>query len=82
LSYARRVLAGLGRTLCAAVAATVAGAFAASRFGSAVPGLAAGSLTVVAVFVLFARALNVQGVASALRSVRTVTRRLPYARFR
>ncbi|MFF0094359.1 murein biosynthesis integral membrane protein MurJ [Streptomyces canus] len=78
----RRVLAGLGRTLCAAVAATVAGAYTASRFDSAAPGLAAGSLTVVAVFVLFARALNVQGVASALRSVRTVTRRLSYARFR
>ncbi|WP_406216260.1 murein biosynthesis integral membrane protein MurJ [Streptomyces canus] len=72
----RRVLAGLSRTLCAAVGAAVAGAYTASRFDSAVPGLAAGSLTVVAVFVLLARALNVQGVASALRSVRTVTRRL------
>lgn len=78
----RRVLAGLGRTLCAAVGAAVAGAYTASRFDSAVPGLAAGSLTVVAVFVLLARALNVQGVASALRSVRTVTRRLSHARFR
>ncbi|MEU9329878.1 lipid II flippase MurJ [Streptomyces canus] len=78
----RRVLAGLSRTLCAAVGAAVAGAYTASRFDSAVPGLAAGSLTVVAVFVLLARALNVQGVASALRSVRTVTRRLSHARFR
>ncbi|MEV7997001.1 lipid II flippase MurJ [Streptomyces sp. NPDC086077] len=76
----RHVLADLGRPIGAAAGATVAGAFAASRFEAPLPGLLLGSLTVAAVFVLLGRALGEQGVASALRSVRSVTRRLPYAR--
>ncbi|MGW0336820.1 murein biosynthesis integral membrane protein MurJ [Streptomyces sp. NPDC003011] len=78
----RRVLAELSRPLRAATVATLAGAFVASRVESAVPGLAAGAATVAAVFVLLARALDAQGVAPALRSVHTVTRRLLHARNR
>ncbi|MDT0612822.1 murein biosynthesis integral membrane protein MurJ [Streptomyces lancefieldiae] len=77
----RQVLAELIGPVLAAVAATVAGAFVASRFPSPVTGLAAGCLTVTAVFVPLAWALG-PGSPSALRSVRTVTRRLPHGRFR
>ncbi|MGP4083185.1 lipid II flippase MurJ [Streptomyces sp. KR55] len=74
-----KVLAELSRPVLAAVAATAAGAFVASRFQSPVAGLAAGCLTVTAVFVPLISALG--PVASALRSVRTVTRRLTHGRF-
>ncbi|MEU1849945.1 lipid II flippase MurJ [Streptomyces sp. NPDC019990] len=74
----RQVLAELGRLVCAAVAATAAGAFAASRPPSPAVGLAAGLLTVTLVFVPLAWALGAQGSASALRSLRAVTRRLPH----
>ncbi|MFJ8540621.1 murein biosynthesis integral membrane protein MurJ [Streptomyces sp. NPDC093586] len=78
----RRVLAELGGPVLATVAATVAGAFAASRFASPVGGLAAGCLTVTAVFVPLAWASGARGLPSAVRSVRTVTRRLTHGRFR
>ncbi|MFF3334788.1 murein biosynthesis integral membrane protein MurJ [Streptomyces sp. NPDC002888] len=78
----RQVLAELGRSVCAAVVATVAGAFAAGRPESPAAGLAAGCLTVIVVFVPLTWALGAQGFASALRSVRTVTRRLTHGRFR
>ncbi|CAL9463219.1 lipid II flippase MurJ [Streptomyces sp. enrichment culture] len=78
----RRVLAGLSRPVLAAAAATAAGAFAAGRPESSAAGLAAGCLTVTAVFTVLSLALGVQGSATALRSVRTVTRRLAHGRFR
>ncbi|MFJ4472324.1 lipid II flippase MurJ [Streptomyces sp. NPDC089424] len=78
----RHVLADLGRPIVAAAGATVAGAFAASRFEAPLPGLLLGCLTVAVVFVLLGRALGEQGVVSALRSVRSVTRRLAHARSR
>ncbi|CAM5450924.1 murein biosynthesis integral membrane protein MurJ [Streptomyces griseomycini] len=78
----RRVLAGLGGPVLAAAAATAAGALAAGRPESSAAGLAAGCLTVTAVFAALSLALGVQGSASALRSVRTVTRRLAHGRFR
>jgi putative peptidoglycan lipid II flippase len=78
----RQVLAELSRPVAAALAATLAGAFAASRFAAAVPALAAGLLTVTAVFALLGLALGAQGVAPAFRSVRSVTRRLAHGRFR
>ncbi|MEU1037159.1 lipid II flippase MurJ [Streptomyces sp. NPDC005907] len=75
----RQVVAEIGRPVRAAVAAAAAGAFCASRTDSPLPGLAVGGSAVVVVFVLVAWALNAQAVAPALRSV---TRRLPYVRFR
>ncbi|MBL3666393.1 murein biosynthesis protein MurJ [Streptomyces sp. M2CJ-2] len=78
----RQVLAALSRPVLASVGATVAGAFAASRVDSPLAGLAAGSLTVTAVFVALSLALGVQGSASAVRSVRTITRKLTHDRFR
>ncbi|CAM5339497.1 lipid II flippase MurJ [Streptomyces hirsutus] len=80
----RLVLAeqGLIGPVLAAVVATAAGAFAASRFASPVAGLAAGCLSVTGVFVALSLALGVQGSASAVRSVRTVTRRLTHGHFR
>ncbi|MFD3735194.1 murein biosynthesis integral membrane protein MurJ [Streptomyces sp. NPDC058632] len=78
----RPVLAELGRPVLAAVVATVAGVFAASRFASPVAGLAAGVLSVTGVFVALCLSLGVQGSASAVRSVRTVTRRLTHGRSR
>ncbi|OBQ48291.1 murein biosynthesis protein MurJ [Streptomyces sp. H-KF8] len=78
----RPVLAELSRPVLAAVVATAAGAFAASRFASPVAGLAAGCLSVTGVFVALSLALGVQGSASAVRFVRTVTRRLTHGHFR
>jgi putative peptidoglycan lipid II flippase len=85
--HVRQVLTELSRPVRAAVVATVAGAFVASRPDSPAVGLAAGCLTVIAVFVPLAWALGTagpgaQGLASALRSVRTVTRRLTHGRSR
>ncbi|GAA3303869.1 hypothetical protein GCM10020295_53590 [Streptomyces cinereospinus] len=59
-----------------------AGLLAASRFAAPLPGLLLGGLTVAVVFVLLGRVLGEQGVAAALRSVRSVTGRLPYVRSR
>ncbi|MEV5517047.1 lipid II flippase MurJ [Streptomyces flaveolus] len=78
----RQVLAQLSGPVLATVAATLAGAFAASRFGSPVGGLTAGCLTVTAVFVPLAWATGVRGSSSAVRFLRTVTRRLTHGRFR
>ncbi|MGW1213713.1 murein biosynthesis integral membrane protein MurJ [Streptomyces sp. NPDC002499] len=78
----RRVLAELSRPARAAVVATVAGAFVASRVDAAVPGLAAGTVTVAAVFLLLCWALDAEGVVPALRSVRSATRRLTHGRTR
>ncbi|MGX1270062.1 lipid II flippase MurJ [Streptomyces phaeoluteigriseus] len=76
------VLRELVRPVGAALAATPAGAFVGGRFGDPAAGLAAGTLTVTAVFVLLGWALGAQGIASALRSLRSATRRLPYVRSR
>ncbi|MYR43798.1 lipid II flippase MurJ [Streptomyces sp. SID5910] len=78
----RHVLGRLSGPVLATAAATVAGAFAASRFASPLAGLAAGCLTVSAVFVPLAWASGARGSTSAVRSVRTVTRRLTHGRTR
>ncbi|MDT7847017.1 murein biosynthesis integral membrane protein MurJ [Streptomyces justiciae] len=78
----RRVLGELSKPVRAAVIATVAGTFVAEQVPAAVPGLAAAGTTAVAVFVLLAWALDAQGVVPALRSVRTLTRRLTHGRTR
>ncbi|MER5749848.1 lipid II flippase MurJ [Streptomyces sp. NPDC002088] len=78
----RQVLAELSRPVRAAIIATIAGAFVANRPESPVAGLAAGCLTVIAVYVPITWVLGAQSNASALRSVRTVTRRLTHGRFR
>ncbi|GGW79350.1 murein biosynthesis integral membrane protein MurJ [Streptomyces lomondensis] len=78
----RQVLAELSRLVGAAVVATGAGAIAAGLAESPVAGLALGCLTVMAVFLPLTWALGAQGSASALRSVRTVTRRLTHGRSR
>ncbi|MET7679994.1 lipid II flippase MurJ [Streptomyces sp. NPDC005423] len=78
----RRVLAELTRPLRAALVATVAGAFVADRVAAPPAGLAAGAVTVTVVFVLLGWALDAQGFAPALSSVRSVTRRLTHGRFR
>ncbi|MFF8671828.1 murein biosynthesis integral membrane protein MurJ [Streptomyces sp. NPDC015242] len=91
----RRVLAGLGRPLAAAAAATAAGAWVASRLGpppdatglAGSPGspllaLAAGALTVAVVFLALGRALGDQGCRTALTSLRSVSRRLTHGRSR
>ncbi|MER5210529.1 lipid II flippase MurJ [Streptomyces sp. NPDC002838] len=78
----RQVLAELSRPVCAAVVATVAGAFVAGRLPSPEAGLVLGCVTVTVVFVPLSWALGAQGSPSALRSVRTLTRRLTHGRFR
>lgn len=77
----RGVLAGLSRPVLASALAITAGAYAASRFASPVAGLAAGCLTVTAVFVPIV--LSVLGARRSVpRSVRTVTRKLTHGRSR
>jgi putative peptidoglycan lipid II flippase len=78
----RRVLGALGRPVLAAAVATAAGAYAASRADAPAAGLLAGCPTVIVVFALLGRALGDQGVTSALRHVRSATRRLPHVRTR
>jgi putative peptidoglycan lipid II flippase len=78
----RRVLRALSRPLLAAVAAAVAGACAAHLPATPLGGLAAGGATVTLVFVLLGRPLGARDPAPALRSVRTLTRRLAHAVFR
>nr|WP_079665055.1 lipid II flippase MurJ [Streptomyces sp. 3214.6] len=75
------VLRELSRPVSAALAAALAGGFAAARFADPLAGLAAGGLTVTAVYLLLGRALGAQGIVSALRSVRSATRRLSHGRF-
>ncbi|CAL9425758.1 lipid II flippase MurJ [Streptomyces sp. enrichment culture] len=81
----RRVLGRLAGPVAASAGATAAGALAAGRCGSPALGLAAGALTVTVVFVLLGRALGVQGVTSALSSLRSLpsvlSRRLPHGCF-
>ncbi|MEU0333257.1 lipid II flippase MurJ [Streptomyces sp. NPDC006193] len=76
------VLHELTRPLRAAAVAAVAGAFVASLPVAPLAGLAAGGATVTAVFVLLCWALGAQGFAPALRTARTLTRRLAHAVFR
>ena len=81
----RRVLAELSKPVRAAVCATAAGAFVTSRIDGPVAGLAAGTATVTVVFFLLGLLMRAQAVQSfvlALRSVRSLTRRLPHARKR
>nr|WP_244328677.1 lipid II flippase MurJ [Streptomyces marokkonensis] len=79
----RKVLAELSRPVLASALAVAAGAYAAGRFASPVAALAAGCLTVTAVFVPLALSvLGARGSASAVRSVRTVTRKLTHGRSR
>ncbi|GHD51581.1 lipid II flippase MurJ [Streptomyces galbus] len=78
----RALLRELARPVLAAVAATVTGALVAGRSGDPLAGLAAGALTVTAVFVVLGRALGAQGVDAALSSVRSAFRRLPHVRSR
>jgi putative peptidoglycan lipid II flippase len=76
----RQVLSDLSRPVLAAGVATGAGAFAASGPQSQVAGLAVGSVTVAAVFLVLGGAMGPQGRMSAFRSVHTVTRRLRHGR--
>ncbi|WP_324783947.1 lipid II flippase MurJ [Streptomyces sp. H51] len=78
----RRVLAGLGRPVCAALAAAAAGALTAHGIDSPLPALVTGAAVVACVFVLLGRALDVQGIEPALRLVRSATRRLTDGRTR
>ncbi|MFF8903582.1 murein biosynthesis integral membrane protein MurJ [Streptomyces olivaceoviridis] len=73
------VLRELSRPLRAATVATVAGGFVGSIPAGPLAGLAAGGATVTVVFVLLGWALGAQGFAPALRSVRTLTRKLAHA---
>ncbi|MEU6590724.1 lipid II flippase MurJ [Streptomyces sp. NPDC046881] len=73
------VLRELSRPLRAAVVATVAGGFVAGLPSAPLSGLAAGAATVTVVFVLLGWALGAQGFAPALRSVRSLTRKLAHA---
>lgn len=75
----RSLLAAMGRPLRAAVAACGAGAFAASLVGSPALGVTVGGTAVTVFFLLLAGTPGGQGLTPALR---TVTRRLPHARFR
>lgn len=75
----RRVLTEIGKPLRAALVAAVAGGLCASRPDSPLLGLVLGGTVVTVVFTLLAWILRVEGFAPALRSV---TRRVPYARFR
>ena len=78
------MLGEVSRPVGAAAAASAAGAWAASSAGPGTPlvGLAAGTATVTGVFVVVGRVLNAPGLAQALRTVRTVTRRGTHALLR
>ncbi|WP_338779128.1 lipid II flippase MurJ [Streptomyces sp. DG1A-41] len=75
----RPLLAAMGGPLRAAVVACGVGGFCASLVDSPILGFAAGGTAVTIVFFLLARMPGEHRLASA---VRTVTRRLPHARFR
>lgn len=75
----RPLLAAMGGPLRAAVVACGVGGFCASLVDSPILGFAAGGTAVTVVFFLLARMPGEHRLASA---VRTVTRRLPHARFR
>ncbi|MFB0617563.1 murein biosynthesis integral membrane protein MurJ [Streptomyces sp. AGS-58] len=76
------VLRGLGRPLGAAGVAAVAGAFAAALCSAPFAGLVAGGTAVTVVSALLGLGPGARGPASALRSVRSHTRRLAHAVFR
>lgn len=75
----RRVLAAMGRPLRAAVVACGVGWFGASLVGSSTLGLAAGGTAVTVVFLVLA---GMPGGQDFTPTIRTLTRRLPHARFR
>ncbi|MGW2488714.1 lipid II flippase MurJ [Streptomyces sp. NPDC001606] len=75
----RLVLRELSRPLRAAVVAALAGSWTAGLPRSPLAGLVVGGTTVTVVFVLLGWVLGAPGVAPALRSVRTLTRRLAHA---
>jgi putative peptidoglycan lipid II flippase len=75
----RQVLAEISKPVRAAGLAAVAGGLCASHVDSPVLALLTGGTVVTVVFALLAWALGVQGFAPALRSL---TQRLPHARFR
>lgn len=77
--HVRQVVTEMSRPVRAAVVAGAVGMYCADRIDSPVLGLAVGGAVVAFVFVLLASAMGASGVTPALRSV---TRRLPYARFR
>lgn len=77
--HVRQVVTEMSRPVRAAVVAGAVGMYCADRIDSPVLGLAVGCAVVAFVFVLLASAMGASGVTPALRSV---TRRLPYARFR
>ncbi|MEU9476668.1 lipid II flippase MurJ [Streptomyces sp. NPDC048191] len=72
------VLRELSRPLRAATVAAAAGALVARLPATPLAGLVAGGATVTVVFVVLGRALRAHGFATALRSVRTLTRRLAH----
>ncbi|ELP62697.1 putative integral membrane protein MviN [Streptomyces turgidiscabies Car8] len=81
----RQVVVELSKPVRAALCATAAGAFVTSRIDGPVAGLAAGTATVTVVYFLLGRLMRAQAVQSfvlALRSARSMTRRLPYVRKR
>ncbi|MGY1500679.1 murein biosynthesis integral membrane protein MurJ [Streptomyces sp. QTS52] len=81
----RQVLAELSKPVRASACATAAGVFVTNRIDGPVAGLAAGTATVTVVYFLLGRLMRAQAVQSfvlALRSVLSMTRRLPHARKR
>lgn len=77
-----QVLRELSRPLRAAAVAALAGGFVAQLPAAPLAGLLAGGTTVTVVFVLLGRALGDRGCATALRTVRTLTRRLTHVLLR
>ncbi|MFF5531781.1 murein biosynthesis integral membrane protein MurJ [Streptomyces cinerochromogenes] len=73
------VLHELSRPLRAAAVAAVAGGLVAGLPSAPLAGLAAGGATVTVVFALLGWVLGAQDLAPALRSVRTLSRRLAHA---
>ncbi|MEU6229140.1 lipid II flippase MurJ [Streptomyces sp. NPDC047042] len=81
----RQVVVELSKPVRAAVCATAAGAFVTNRIDGPVAGLAAGTAAVTVVYFLLGRLMGAQAVQSfvlALRSARSMTRRLSHARKR
>ncbi|MGW2044393.1 murein biosynthesis integral membrane protein MurJ [Streptomyces sp. NPDC001858] len=76
----RGVLRELSRPVRAALFATPVGALAAAQFTDPLAGLAAGGCTATVVFLLLGRALGAQGIVSALRFLRSATRRHSHGR--
>jgi putative peptidoglycan lipid II flippase len=79
--HVQQVVAEVSKPVRAAMVAAAAGLFCAGRVESPVLGLAVGSAAVTVVFVLVSWALG-SVVTRATPVFRSVTRRLPHARFR